>query len=536
MHKYKFLRIKLVSVIKNVVFPSLILIIAAVIGVYFRPLMIIDETRYISVAWEMFDKHSFLVPLINGEPYHHKPPLLFWLMHLDWFIFGVNELSVRFIPLLFSLGSVLLSYLIYKELWVDDKKGASLIGWVLAGTMMYAFYSSLLMFDVMLGFWVLLGILGIVRVVNYGKKGDYFLIVVAVWFGILAKGPVVVAHLLPMYLFLHFWAKEKASKDIYIGGMVAVFAGIVLALVWGIPAAIKGGEVYAHAIFWGQAAGRVAHSFAHSRPFWWYLPLIPLLTFPWFFYGNVWRSLMSRFSNGSVDLGIRFLLVWIVGTLVIFSLISGKQVHYIVPEIPAFALLATRLISTRSEGVFSVGFIGGIYFLVGVLFAVAPYKIPQYLQHYVDVKAFWISAVMLVGVGLYFLLKRFISQEKLVKQLAFSPLIVIFAVHFILSGYLKDQDLTNFAQNISKLQKDGVVIVHDGKYNDQFHFLGRLHEDIKVVHSKKELQEYIKNHPDSVIITYRKRKEYYKKDNVIATTKFRTQNIIMIKASDWDTL
>ena len=518
---------------KNLLVPFLILIVSAVIGIYFRPLMIIDETRYISVAWEMFDKHSFWVPLINGEPYHHKPPLLFWMMHLDWLLFGVNDLSVRFIPLLFGLGSVVLTYLIYLQLWPEDKKGARLIGWVLAGTMMYGFYSSLLMFDVMLGFWVLLGILGLIKAMQTGKKSAFFLLMISVCFGILAKGPVVVAHMLPMFIFASFWAKEKVTKRFYIGCVLAVTAGIGAALIWGIPAAIKGGEVYANAIFWGQTAGRVAHSFAHNRPFWWYLPLIPLLTFPWFFYAGVWKKSTKDF----LDEGLRFLLVWIVGTLSIFALISGKQVHYIVPEIPAFALLATRLISLyKKEGHFSARIIGLLYLLVGIAFLVAPYLIPKHLEVYVDLKAFWISGAMLMAMGVYFLRKQFALQEKLIKRVALSPVVMIFAVHFVLHNYLDAQDLTKFSQKISKLQQKGILIVHDRKYHDQFHFLGRLHKNLKVIKDKTALDTFIKTHPNSVIITYKKRKEKFDKNHVIATTKLRTQNIIMVNASDWDKL
>jgi len=33
---------------------------------------------------------DFLVPYINGEPYSHKPPLLFWLIQLGWGLFGVT--------------------------------------------------------------------------------------------------------------------------------------------------------------------------------------------------------------------------------------------------------------------------------------------------------------------------------------------------------------------------------------------------------------------------------------------------------------
>ena len=56
-----------------------------------RPLVPVDETRYAAVAWEMWQRGDFLVPYLNGEPYSHKPPMLFWLMHLGWAAFGIND-------------------------------------------------------------------------------------------------------------------------------------------------------------------------------------------------------------------------------------------------------------------------------------------------------------------------------------------------------------------------------------------------------------------------------------------------------------
>ena len=55
----------------------------------FRPLFPIDETRYMSVAWEMISRNGWMQPLtMNFEPYHHKPPLLFWLIGGFWEILG----------------------------------------------------------------------------------------------------------------------------------------------------------------------------------------------------------------------------------------------------------------------------------------------------------------------------------------------------------------------------------------------------------------------------------------------------------------
>src|SRR5947207_837434 len=71
-----------------------------------RPAWPIDETRYLSVGWEMWHRGDLLVPHLNGTPYSDKPPLLFWLMQAGWSVFGVNEWWPRLVPSLFALGSL----------------------------------------------------------------------------------------------------------------------------------------------------------------------------------------------------------------------------------------------------------------------------------------------------------------------------------------------------------------------------------------------------------------------------------------------
>ena len=62
-----------------------------------RPLLPIDETRYASVAWEMWRSGQYLVPQLNGAPYSDKPPLLFWLILAGWRVVGPVELWARLI-------------------------------------------------------------------------------------------------------------------------------------------------------------------------------------------------------------------------------------------------------------------------------------------------------------------------------------------------------------------------------------------------------------------------------------------------------
>src|SRR5512136_2938861 len=88
-----------------------------VMGLIFRPLTPIDETRAVSVAWEMWQSGDFLVPHLNGMPYNHKPPLLQWCINILWMIFGVSEWSARLVAPLFALGNLVLTAKLARRLW-----------------------------------------------------------------------------------------------------------------------------------------------------------------------------------------------------------------------------------------------------------------------------------------------------------------------------------------------------------------------------------------------------------------------------------
>ena len=121
-----------------------------------------DETRYLSVAWDMWLHHDFLVPHLNHLPYSHKPPLLFWLINLGWLVFGVNDWWPRLIPFLFSLGSIFLVRKIADKLWPKNNEVGYIASLLLLASSVWAVYSSALMFDMMLTFFTCLGILGMV--------------------------------------------------------------------------------------------------------------------------------------------------------------------------------------------------------------------------------------------------------------------------------------------------------------------------------------------------------------------------------------
>ena len=124
-----------------------------------RPPLPIDETRYLSVAWEMWQSDQFLVPHINGIPYSHKPPLLFWLIQAGWSIFGVNEWTARMTAPIFGLFAVLLTIRFSRMLWPKQRELHQNIPYLLLGVCFWALYGTLTMFDMLvaccaIGAWI----------------------------------------------------------------------------------------------------------------------------------------------------------------------------------------------------------------------------------------------------------------------------------------------------------------------------------------------------------------------------------------------
>jgi 4-amino-4-deoxy-L-arabinose transferase-like glycosyltransferase len=308
-----------------------------------------DELRYLSVAWEMWSRGDLLLPVLNGVPYADKPPLLFWLMHAGWAVFGVSEWWPRLLPGLFALTTILLMRRLGRALWPENSAAIKGIPWLLLGSLAWALYSQVVLFDLLLANWTLLGLLGLVSAERGNVRG-WAIFAAAIALGLLTKGPATLLHLAGPALLAPWWARAEhfIVRRWYARFFVAVLAGSFVALAWALLAALRGGSDYAAELLLGQTAGRLVESFAHSRPFWFYLWTLPLLLFPWSLWPWAWRAMNEAFRTGMRDRGSRLLLTAAVPTFVAFSAISGKQPHYLLPLVPLLLLLAAVSFSARS--------------------------------------------------------------------------------------------------------------------------------------------------------------------------------------------
>jgi 4-amino-4-deoxy-L-arabinose transferase-like glycosyltransferase len=487
----------------------IVLLWAILVGVSLavRPLFPIDETRYATVAWEMWLRHDFLVPHLNGETYSHKPPLLFWLMQLSWWLLGVNDWSVRVISPLFSLAALLLSGAVAKALWPSRTKLPELTPFLLLGSALWMVYSTLTMFDMMLAFFVLLGIYSIIKLANTTLTiKNWLLLAIAIGGGVLTKGPVILLHLLPVALLAPWW--RAARDDVfswrrwYIGLFLSVLAGAGIALSWAIPAGLSGGEDYRNAIFLGQTSGRIVKSFAHRLPIYWYLELLPLLLLPWLFYKPLWQG----FKNLSIaDSGLRFCMAWAIPVFIAFSLVSGKRIHYLLPLLPALALVLARTVDGVSDSIKwqrAHVAIMAVLAIVAVVLMLLPALNTQFhwRAELSLVSPIWGGLLLIVVVILAVLKAQNAQQSLFYICIAVMTLLLTASSGFFAITATRYNTQPVAQQIANFMQENRPIAYFVGKYHGQFQFTGRLTKSITIIPDFNKLRVWAGQNPNGYVL------------------------------------
>ncbi len=469
----------------------------------FRSIIPIDETRYLSVAWEMWLRNDFLVPYLNGQPYSHKPPLLFWLIQGGWVVFGLNEWWPRLVGPGCALINLWLSRKLAYRLWPDAPEVGLLTPWILIATLLWTLFATAAMFDMLLADCVLLAMLGLL-VFNQGQSGKGSLyLAVAIGLGLLAKGPVVLLHILPVALWLNFWRADSKMAPNWLALPCALLAGIGLALAWAVPAATFGGADYGQAIFWHQTVDRTIGTEIHARPFYWYVLFLPLILFPWLVWSRLWQSSLT--VPWRADPGLRFCLVWLLGGFSVFSILPSKQIHYLIPLLPAFALWVARIISrphvhadTGVDKIIPLAVAG-----IGLVLILLPYLPGLSKLHWTQtIQPGWGLAVFSIAV-LQVLIVRLSGKLSLL-YLAVSIVVAIvisFRCFFQYNGAA--YDLRPAAEHLKRLNEQHIPCVFIGNYQGQLHFLGRLSQPLATINAS-EIIEWARRHPEGYLISLEK--------------------------------
>jgi 4-amino-4-deoxy-L-arabinose transferase-like glycosyltransferase len=423
-------------------------------AVLLRPVLPIDETRYLAVAWEMWRSGDWISLRLNGEPYSHKPPLLFWSILTGWQFTGPGTVWPRLLTGLFALAALGLAARLARRVTAlddvaSDGSRAGLVAVVTGSALGWMAFTGAVMFDLLLACCVLLAIGAVVDAAQGAGRGaaktPWLVLLFALGAGLLAKGPVMLLHVLPVALLAPWWSATARARDWYPRLALVTAAGVAPLLLWALPVAEAGGASFSRELLWDQTWGRIATTTHHLRPPWFYLVTLPLLLLPWSLLPALWRGVAARQRSAEPMSGRRLLVAWIVPVAVAFSAFRGKQAQYLLPLVPAFAILILHVLETA-----------------------------------------WGDAL----------------RARVLRVAAASWIAMLALVAALGRAWGGDYDMTEAGRRIAAFESAGAPVAQLGKYHGQFHFAGRLAGRIEERPTAASLRAWARAHPTGAVVNY----------------------------------
>ena len=319
------------------------------------------EALFVEVGHQMLQRDDWVTPWWNGRTFFDYPVWGYWMVALSFRLFGITAWAARLPVALAASAVVVAAFLLLWQLapsretprsrWMRAALGAGVlatspgwIGWGRSSTtdMFLASAISLALFSFLLAH----------RLPDRSPGVPVARILMALFAGIavLAKGPVGL--LLPLLVVGAFLGLTRSWNRWLRPGpllaMTALFLGVVLP--WYIAAAHANGQAFLGGFLAFSNVQRFTTVlYDHPGPPWFYLPWLLLLLLPWSLLLPMavahlgladrrrWQALLG--GEDDHDPVPLFLLLWLVVVVGFFSAAATKLPGYILPAVPAGALL-----------------------------------------------------------------------------------------------------------------------------------------------------------------------------------------------------
>ena len=323
-----------------------------------RPLTLPDEGRYAGVAWDMLRSGSHMVPLLDGMPYFHKPPLYYWLTELSFSVFGVHPWAARLLSLLVAWAALAALYGFVRR--YRDAATATLTALVLATMPFFYGGAQFANLDMLVAGMITLCVLAAADAVLRLERGQayrWMSLAAAALAGlaVLAKG--LIGLVLPgaiLFIWLVWGRRWRALAALLWPPALLVFAAV--AVPWFVLMQIRYPGFYDYFFVYQHFQRFAASGFNNAQPFWFYLPVVVGLSLPWSLWGG--GLLRKAFWGDGPQRDLRRLaLIWCVVVVGFFSLPHSKLIGYVVPALPPLAFLLAEVIAAagrqKSDALFS---------------------------------------------------------------------------------------------------------------------------------------------------------------------------------------
>lgn len=504
-------------------------------------LMDVDETRYVSMARDMFHCKDFLTLYLNGEFFFEKPPLYFWGECLSFAIFGkVTEFTARFPVALYGTLSTLLLYFTGKK--IVSRRYGVISALILATTLEFVMLAKFAILDIVVttcvGFSIMFGFLT-QFVQDKNKKYFWWLFYIFSGLAVMAKG--IPGFIVPFAVMFFVTMANKTFKQVFRPQCILV--GFLLFLLIVLPWHLIMFKIHDPLFFQEYIIKHHIERFFNSneinreQPFYFYFLTILWGLVPWIFsaiaVGITKIKSIKKFSIAELSNPQKYLLfnaIAFVVTLLFFSASSTKLITYI---LPVYFFTACILGFVWEDYLFNkkyekpinltVYILGGICIFAGILTCFAQFILPaQIYSDILSIKWFCIILVLLFGIS------SIICAVKKLPKGVFACYILLILVtsafgtklFYNMDYEFGQNDLMRFAKYSQEHGRKIAVVNDERKYSVVYYYGVPTNMDNRNVlfislDDKKEMEHLGDTLDDKNVFVIMRKKEYQEIDKTL---------------------
>jgi 4-amino-4-deoxy-L-arabinose transferase-like glycosyltransferase len=297
-----------------------------------------DEAIYAQVSKEMVERGEWLTPYWNANLWFEKAPAYFWTTGLLFKFFGIGEFLARFASALSGLGVLLLAFLIARRIY-NDAAGVFTV-MILLSSQLFVYYARVGTTDTMLTLFILLAIFTYLRTAE--NERFWLLSGVSCAMALMVKGPaglVAPAVIVLASLFDRRFMSMLQSRWLWVGVAVAA----LIAAPWHLFMYWKYSDAFVSSYLSRHVISRATTNINRfSRDYGYYFSVLKNFFSPWVFI-LPFAVIFARHARSFA------VLILAVMVFVGYTLVQTKYPWYILPAIPAFAIVTGGFFARLAE-------------------------------------------------------------------------------------------------------------------------------------------------------------------------------------------
>lgn len=372
---------------------------------------LVDETEplFAEAARQMTVTNNWITPYFNGETRFDKPPLIYWLMALGYKLWGVNEWAVRLPSALSAIALTLMGFVTLNSFSIINPKLVDsyrqrqqlLLSAIIGSGMMTLNPHTIIWGRTGVSDMLLSGCMGTALFCFFWgyareEKRDFWYLAfyVLLALAVLTKGPVgiVIPGLIIGCFLLYTGNFLQVCKELkLLQGAILFF---VITIPWYVLVLLQNGKTYWDSFFGYHNFQRFTDVVnGHEAPWYFYFLIVLGLFAPWSVYlpaaianARWWRRSYWLKQPRENQL-LLFAFFWFSCIFIFFSISVTKLPSYVLPLVPAAAILVTALWGDfiaklrLKSAYFNYGMVAAIVLnlLLAVALAVGFYLAPNWI-------------------------------------------------------------------------------------------------------------------------------------------------------------